>query len=100
MLGGNEKVGPTPSNNHITCSESKVAHQRISFHQSFGNNVKVKVMEHLCMIIPVFRPYEAFSAALISAGKKVQRCLYATVASHLMCFPNTDPGISSESNGK
>lgn len=47
MLGENEEVGLMPSNNHIGCARSKVAHQRVGFHQSFKDNVKLKVMIHL-----------------------------------------------------
>lgn len=63
MLRENKKVGLMPSNNHITCSESKVAHQRISIHLSFKNNVKVKVMLHF--VLSALRPYVSFLASLI-----------------------------------
>lgn len=72
----------------ITCSKSKVAHQRIGIHESFRNYVKVKV---ICILHddPASRPCVGFSASLIFANV-VQIFIYnvVTLIWHVFFFPH------------
>lgn len=72
----------------ITCSKSKVAHQRIGIHGSFGNNVKVKV---ICILHddPASRPYVGFSATLIFANMvQIFICNVVALIWHVFFFPH------------
>lgn len=70
----------------ITCSKSKVAHQRI--HRSFGNNVKVKV---ICILHddPASRPCVGFSVSLIFANAvQIFVCNVVALIWHVFFFPH------------
>lgn len=98
MLGENEKIGPMPSNNHITCSESKVAHQTIGFLRSSKNNVKFKVIIHrirlsrfktICNILCYLDICKKAAALFV---------FYINTVFDVFSGPNLE--ISSESTGK
>lgn len=85
-----------PSNNHMTCFESKVAHQRICFHWSFKNNVKVKVMIHLVWLCRLCKTICSILSHLDICSKGADLFILSTITQYLLGFSKTDHEIRSK----